>query len=158
MHQNSAPQPDRIRRIPKRFSWIDHRLVRDHYISRCGLLELALYLVLVTVSDRNGVSFYSERSLCAMLRILPGELRTARGRLRELSLIAYQAPFYQVLGLDPPDAAALRPAAVPALEALPAGHSGASQERVACARSVSYPQEVLRCARQGPPGRGPTTP
>jgi len=28
--------PQRIRKIPKQFSWLDHRLVRDHYIDRCS--------------------------------------------------------------------------------------------------------------------------
>ena len=43
--------PDRIRRTPKRFSWLDHRLVSDHYIDRCTHAAAALYLFLVTVAD-----------------------------------------------------------------------------------------------------------
>ena len=27
--------PSRVRRIPRQFSWIDQRLVRDHHIERC---------------------------------------------------------------------------------------------------------------------------
>ena len=86
--------------MPRRFSWIDHRLIRDQYANRCRVVDLALYLILVTAGDRNGVSFYSDRSLGAMLKILPGELSSARNHLRKLNLIAWQTPFYQILSLD----------------------------------------------------------
>ena len=86
--------------MPRRFSWIDHRLIRDRYANRCRVVDLALYLILVTAGDRNGVSFYSDRSLGAMLKILPGELSSARNHLRKLNLIAWQTPFYQILSLD----------------------------------------------------------
>ncbi len=26
--------PDRLRQVPEHFSWLDHRLVREHYIER----------------------------------------------------------------------------------------------------------------------------
>ena len=77
-----------------------HRLLKDGYVQRCGVVEMALYLILVIVGDRNGVSFYSDRSLCALLKILPGELSSARNRLQKLRLIAWEAPFYQILSLD----------------------------------------------------------
>lgn len=35
-----------------------------------------------------------------MLKILPGELSSARTHLRKLNLIAWEAPFYQILSLD----------------------------------------------------------
>ena len=100
MSKNRVLCVDRIRRVPKRFSWVDHRLIKDGYVKRCGVVELALYLILVTVGDRNGVSFYSDRSLCALLNILPGELCSARNRLQKLGLIAWEVPFYQILSLD----------------------------------------------------------
>lgn len=46
------------------------------------------------------MSFYSDRSLSALLQILPGELGSSRNRLEKLGLIAWEAPFYQVLDLD----------------------------------------------------------
>jgi len=51
--------PERVRRVPARFSWLDHRLVRDHHIESCGPEALALYLLLVTVGDAEGLSYYS---------------------------------------------------------------------------------------------------
>jgi hypothetical protein len=101
MKPRVLPDPARVRGVPKRFGWVDRRLVREGYVERCGTAALALYLVLATVADREGVSYYGDRSLCRMLRWTPLELRGARRDLRRAGLIAYRFPFYQVLGLDP---------------------------------------------------------
>ena len=101
MHKNCVLREDRLRRVPARFSWIDHRLIRDGYAQRCRVIDLAVYLVLVSVADRNGMSFYSDRSLCNLLDVLPGELAAARRHLCELGLLEWCAPFYQVLSLEP---------------------------------------------------------
>ena len=52
--------PARLRRVPRQFSWVDQRLVRDGHIGRCGSEALALYLFLVTVADAEGLSYYSD--------------------------------------------------------------------------------------------------
>jgi hypothetical protein len=57
--------PERLRHVPQRFSWIDQRLVRDGHIARCGPQALALYLLLVTVADAQGLSAGVARSECA---------------------------------------------------------------------------------------------
>jgi len=100
MNKNRVLCLERLRRVPRRFSWIDHRLIRDGYAKGCRVVDLALYLILVTAGDRNGMSFYSDRSLCSMLKILPTELSGARNHLQKLGLIAWEAPFYQILSLD----------------------------------------------------------
>jgi len=92
--------PERLRRIPEHFSWIDHRLIRDDYVRRCQIEELALYLFLVTVGDAEGLSFYSDSSLCKQLSIALTTLRQARQALMTIGLIAYEKPLYQVLDLD----------------------------------------------------------
>jgi len=96
-------RPDRLRRVPPSFSWVDHRLVRHHYLSRCNCRALALYLFLVTVSDAQGLSYYSEAAICQRLQLQPEELKAARAQLRQADLIAYQKPIYQVLSLEDPD-------------------------------------------------------
>jgi len=53
---------ERLRRVPTQFSWVDQRLVREGHLERCGLDALGLYLVLVTVADAQGLSYYSEAS------------------------------------------------------------------------------------------------
>jgi hypothetical protein len=54
---------ERLRRVPTQFSWIDQRLVRDRHVERCSLDAIGLYLVLVTVADAQGLSYYGEASL-----------------------------------------------------------------------------------------------
>src|ERR671918_2063730 len=81
-----------LRRVPRQFSWVDQRLVRERYIDRLSHEACALYLFLVTVADAQGLSYYAERSLCQRLGVEPGALAGARAHLRRLVLIAYRAP------------------------------------------------------------------
>ena len=92
--------PARVRRVPAHFSWLDHRLVRDGLISGPGPEALSLYLALVTVGDADGISWYSTGLLARLLGLEPGRLERARRVLQERSLVAYEAPFYQVLSLE----------------------------------------------------------
>lgn len=90
---------DRIRSIGPGFGWVDHRLVREHYVERCSHGALALYLFLVTVSDGEGVSWWSERSLSARLGMDADRIRQARAELEAADLLAYEAPVWQLLQL-----------------------------------------------------------
>lgn len=96
--------PARLRRIPPQFNWIDHRLVRDKHICRCSAPALALYLLLVTVADAEGLSYYSDASVAGLLNMGLDTLQRARQELLAAQLIAYQKPLYQVLSLDEPAA------------------------------------------------------
>jgi hypothetical protein len=93
-------RPDRVRQVPPSFNWVDHRLVRERYIERCDCTALALYLFLVTVSDVQGLSYYSDASICRRLKIEPLHLSAARRQLEHADLIAYRQPLYQVLSLE----------------------------------------------------------
>lgn len=93
--------PNRVRKVPKQFSWLDHRLVRDHYIDRCTHGAAALYLFLVTVADAKGMSFYGDRTLSQRLAMDEQVLIDNRQELVEMGLIAYRKPLYQVLAIDP---------------------------------------------------------
>ncbi len=94
------PRPDRIRSICGSFSWIDHRFFRQGFDQGLTRLEKLLYLVLIAVSNRDGVSFYSDERLREMLEIrYPHELTGARNELIARGLIAYAHPLYQVLEL-----------------------------------------------------------
>jgi hypothetical protein len=97
-------RPDRIREVPRAFSWIDHRLVRDGHISRCTHEALALYLFLVTVADAQGLSYYSDSKAAGLLNMCESTLSAARRELRAVGLIAYRYPLYQVLSLEDPAA------------------------------------------------------
>jgi hypothetical protein len=89
--------PDRIRTIPEQFSWVDHRLVRDHHIERLSHEAATLYLFLVTVADCQGLSYYSDVSLCERLGMDVPTLVSARSCLLKSKLVAYKRPLYQVL-------------------------------------------------------------
>ena len=95
--------PDRIRQVPKQFSWIDGRLVRDRHLDRCSHPAAALYLFLVTVSDAQGLSYYSDQSIGQRLNMDSCTLAQARLELIQHELIAYKKPLYQVLDLAPPE-------------------------------------------------------
>ena len=95
-------RPERQRLVPAQFSWIDQRLVRNRHLERCEVHALALYLVLVTVADAQGLSYYGEASLARLLSMPVARLIQARADLIHLDLIAYERPLYQVLSLDPP--------------------------------------------------------
>ena len=94
--------PDRLRRIPRQFSWVDHRLVRDKHICGLSLESLGLYLFLVTVSDADGLSYYSDAALQRYLSMAVPMVTHARRELCAAGLIAYSCPLYQVLSLDKP--------------------------------------------------------
>ena len=93
-------RPERLRAVPSQFSWLDHRLVRERYLERCSTEALALYLLLVTVADAQGLSYYGDASVCARLGWQPAQLDPARQALIDADLIAYETPLYQVLSLD----------------------------------------------------------
>lgn len=109
-------RPERLRRVPAQFSWVDQRLVRERYIERCDAPALALYLFLITVSDAQGLSYYGDAALCRNLAMDASRLHEARSALIDAGLVAYEAPLYQVLSLDPPDPPA--PARTHSLQAI----------------------------------------
>jgi len=80
--------PQRLRRVPRQFSWIDHRLVRDRHIVGRSAEALALYLFLVTVADGAGLSYYSDPGICQLLPLDGAALARARRELLAAGLIA----------------------------------------------------------------------
>ena len=93
--------PDRLRKIEGSFSWIDHRFITAGFLQDLSTMEILLYLFLVTVSDRHGISFYHDDRVCSLLKIPLTSLGEAREGLILRSLIAYEPPLYQVLSLPP---------------------------------------------------------
>lgn len=91
--------PERLRRVPPAgWSWIDRRFVHDHAdaLEREAIL---LYFFLVAVADKHGLSYYSDSSVGARLRLEAGSISRARDQLLERGLVAYDRPLYQVLSL-----------------------------------------------------------
>jgi hypothetical protein len=92
-------RPERLRRIPPSFSWIDHRIIRHRRLEGCHHGAWALYLFLASVADERGLSYYSEAALQQRLKMNPLQLADARRQLAQADLIAYGKPLYQVLEL-----------------------------------------------------------
>jgi hypothetical protein len=126
----------RLRRLPARFSWVDQRLVFDAHLQRCDASAAALYLVLVTVADAQGLSYWGDARLGQLLHMSAERLGRAREDLIGAGLIAYERPLYQVLALDAP-AAAPKPVAVPSTlaPAAPVASRQESLQRLAQLRS-----------------------
>ena len=91
--------PDRIRRIDGGFSFIPHRFVCDGFLAELQQNELLLYLFLVIVSDRHGLSFYSYDAICTLLQMSLDQYITARNGLMDKDLIAFDGTLFQVLDL-----------------------------------------------------------
>ena len=89
-----------MRHVPRRFSWVDHRLVRERYIDRCSHPAAALYLFLITVGDAKGLSYYGEETIMQRLSMDVATLQKARDNLIRSDLIAWKNPLYQVLSLE----------------------------------------------------------
>lgn len=90
---------NRIRRIHKGFSFIPHRFLLDGFLASLNQKELLLYLFLVLVSDRYGLSCYNDDSICSLLQITADQYVKARNGLMEKDLIAFDGTVFQVLDL-----------------------------------------------------------
>ena len=99
MHKRPLSFP-KLRTVPRQFSWVDQRLVRERSIDQLSPHACALYLFLVTVADAQGLSYYADPSLCQRLSLIGPELQQARQGLIMHGLIAYHRPLYQILALD----------------------------------------------------------
>jgi hypothetical protein len=81
----------RIRKIPRSFAWIDHRLRSEGFLERLRPEDIGLYLFLALAADRNGLSCWR---LDRIQRAVPcfdrHALWDARRRLAELDLLTYR--------------------------------------------------------------------
>src|SRR4029077_4894844 len=92
--------PERLRKVPPQFSWIDHRLVQENHFPQCDHSAWTLYLFLTSVADAEGLSYYSDASLMRRLRMDSVALSASRQQLFQAGLIAYEKPLCQVLSLE----------------------------------------------------------
>ncbi len=90
---------DRVRRPPREgFSWVDRRFLRE-FASKLTGDGIVLYLFLSAVSDKDGLSFYSDTSIAVRLRMREEHVVAAREDLLAHDLVAFQPPLTQVLSL-----------------------------------------------------------
>jgi hypothetical protein len=91
--------PDRVRKIAGTFGFIEHRFLKEGFFYSLTHHELLLYLFLVLVADRDGLSFYGYDKICTLLRITVDEFVLARDSLIYKDLIAFDGRTFQVLSL-----------------------------------------------------------
>jgi hypothetical protein len=99
MIQRAPLCPRRVRTIAASFAFIEHRFLRDGFWATLSHHELLLYVFLVLVADRNGLSYYGFDKICTLLRISPDEYLEARNGLIHKDLIAFDGHLFQVLSL-----------------------------------------------------------
>jgi hypothetical protein len=61
MIEKSPLCPQRVRKITGSFAFLEHRFVRDGFWTSLTHHELLLYVFLVLVADRNGLSYYTQK-------------------------------------------------------------------------------------------------
>jgi hypothetical protein len=91
--------PERVRKIEGSFAFIEHRFLRDGFWVSLSHDELLLYLLLVIVADRVGLSYYGYDKLCTLLTLPVDEYIVARNGLIEKDFIAFDGRLFQVLSL-----------------------------------------------------------
>lgn len=106
MIQKKLLHPQRVRTIQGSFAFIEHRFLRDGFWANLDPAELLLYFLLILVSDRQGLSYYSYDKLCSLLRMTLDDYIGARNSLIEQDLLAFDGTLFQVLAL--PDAPAAK--------------------------------------------------
>jgi len=90
---------DRVRKINGGFSFIPIRFLTGGFLESLPKNELLLYLFLVIVSDRNGLSYYSYDRICTILEMDIEDYIEARNSLIKKDLIAFDGTVFQVLEL-----------------------------------------------------------
>ena len=90
---------NRRRQIRGSFAFIEHRFLRDGFWSSLNQLECLLYVFLILVADRNGLSYYSYDKICPLLRLTLEDYLVARNGLIDKDLIAFDGHLFQVLSL-----------------------------------------------------------
>ncbi len=114
--------PERLRRVPRSFAWIDHLLRSGGFLEKLTPQEIALYLFLALAADREGLSCWR---LDRIEREIPFDVRAltrARKGLLARDLVAFR-PWrtkgvdgsYQVLSLPKVKAPARRTGGVASL-------------------------------------------
>ena len=80
--------PERVRRVPDPFSWVDPRLVRYKHIRGCSPEALALYLPLVAVGDAQGLGYDGDATVAGLLSMSSEAVARARRKLLDAAQIA----------------------------------------------------------------------
>jgi len=89
----------RVRCIEGSFAFLPHRFLRGGFFASLTPDELRLYVFLVLVADRFGMSFYHYDRICSILEITADDYIDARNGLIAKDLLAFDGTRFQVLSL-----------------------------------------------------------
>ena len=87
-------------RRAKSYSIVDHAFLRGGYFHRLSHQALSLYLFLIVVGDKDGKSYYGERSIADILHLEGDIFRGARQELLEAGLISFCSPYFWVKSIS----------------------------------------------------------
>ena len=99
MIEKSPLCPERVRTITGSFAFLAHRFLRDGFWATLSQHALLLYVFLVLVADRKGLSYYSFDKICTLLQLALDDDLVARNALIQQDLIAFDGHLFQVLAL-----------------------------------------------------------
>jgi hypothetical protein len=99
MMEKSPLCPERVRTITGSFAFLEHRFLRDGFWATLSQHALLLYIFLVLVADRKGLSYYSFDKICSLLQCSLDDYLVARNALIHRDLIAFDGHVFQVLAL-----------------------------------------------------------
>jgi hypothetical protein len=91
--------PQRVRKTGKSFCFIPHKFLTDGFLQSLSMHELAVYLFLVLASDKNGISYWAEKTIQSVLGLKEKDYIFARSCLIHKDLIDYNGVLFQVLSL-----------------------------------------------------------
>jgi len=100
----TRPKPlrlDRLRHLERPFGWAPFRLLTSGLLAPLSVSAKALYLVLCLVADRQGLSYWSEGRLQALVGLDATALQRSRDELQRHDLLAFDGRLYQLLSLPP---------------------------------------------------------
>ncbi len=92
-------KPDRVRCPGNGFAFVPHRFLTDGFLQSLSRHELALYVFLVLAADKNGLSFYGDKTIRSVLGLTDEAYIFARTGLIHKDLIVHDGVLFQVLSL-----------------------------------------------------------
>jgi hypothetical protein len=87
-------------RRARSYSIVDHQLLQGGFFQRLSHEALALYLFFIVVGDRDGKSFYAERTIMGKLRLSAPVFTSALKSLIQEKLVDYRRPNFWVRNLE----------------------------------------------------------
>lgn len=89
-----------LMRRAKNYGIVDCQLLHGRYLHRMSPEAMAFYLFLTVVSDREGRSYYGDRTIQEILRFTPAQYEGALEGLISLKLVDYRRPYFWLKNLE----------------------------------------------------------